>query len=147
MAGHRPFMCPSGAVPAAARKAPTIAIVGNGGKIRGVISDWHGVLTPPLLDTVRAWVQADGIDWDSYVSVVRQWVAEAYDASGKSNPIHALERGEWSGPEFEQVLARVSPLELGPPVGWPLKFRISSPDPMKVRELAQSFASVLGNRA
>jgi multidrug efflux pump subunit AcrB len=35
-------------------------------------------------------------------------------------------------------------LELGPPVGWPLKFRISGPDPMKVRELAQSFASLLG---
>ena len=44
-------------------------------------------------------------------------------------------------PEFEQVLARVSPLELGPPVGWPLKFRVSGPDPTKVRELAQSFAS------
>jgi multidrug efflux pump subunit AcrB len=49
------------------------------------------------------------------------------------------------GREFEQVLARVSPLELGPPVGWPLKFRISGPDPMKVRELAQSFASLLGS--
>jgi multidrug efflux pump subunit AcrB len=48
-------------------------------------------------------------------------------------------------PEFEQVVSRVSPLELGPPVGWPLKFRISGPDPMKVRELAQSFASLLGN--
>ncbi len=46
--------------------------------------------------------------------------------------------------EFEQVLARVSPLELGPPVGWPLKFRVSGPDPTKVRELAQSFASLLG---
>ena len=32
-------------------------------------------------------------------------------------------------PEFEQVQPRVSPLELGPPVGWPLKFRISGPDP------------------
>ena len=32
-------------------------------------------------------------------------------------------------PEFEQVQRRVSPLELGPPVGWPLKFRISGPDP------------------
>ena len=47
-------------------------------------------------------------------------------------------------PEFEQVLARVSPLELGPPVGWPLKFRVSGPDPTKVRELAHSFASLLG---
>ena len=42
------------------------------------------------------------------------------------------------------MLARVSPLELGPPVGWPLKFRVSGPDPTKVRELAHSFASLLG---
>jgi multidrug efflux pump subunit AcrB len=47
-------------------------------------------------------------------------------------------------PEFEQVQPRVSPLELGPPVGWPVKFRISGSDPAKVRELAQSFASLLG---
>ena len=48
-------------------------------------------------------------------------------------------------PEFQQVVSRVSPLELGPPVGWPLKFRVSGPDAGKVRELAQTFASVLGN--
>jgi multidrug efflux pump subunit AcrB len=47
-------------------------------------------------------------------------------------------------PPFEQVLARVSPLELGPPVGWPLKFRISGPDPTTVRDLARSFAALLG---
>jgi multidrug efflux pump subunit AcrB len=47
-------------------------------------------------------------------------------------------------PEFEQVMSRVNPLELGPPVGWPLKFRVSGPDGAKVRELAQSFASLLG---
>jgi multidrug efflux pump subunit AcrB len=47
-------------------------------------------------------------------------------------------------PEFEQVLARVSPLELGPPVGWPLKFRVSGPDPTQVRDLAHGFASLLG---
>ena len=32
----------------------------------------------------------------------------------------------------------------GPPVGWPLKFRISGPDPVKTREIAQSFAQLLG---
>jgi multidrug efflux pump subunit AcrB len=48
-------------------------------------------------------------------------------------------------PEFEQVMSRISPLEQGPPVGWPLKFRVSGPDPDKVRELAHSFASLLGN--
>ena len=48
-------------------------------------------------------------------------------------------------PEFEQVMSRVSPLELGPPVGWPLKFRVSGPDPTKVRELGHDFAALLGN--
>lgn len=47
-------------------------------------------------------------------------------------------------PEFEHVMSRISPLELGPPVGWPLKFRISGPDAMKVRDLAQSFGALLG---
>jgi multidrug efflux pump subunit AcrB len=47
-------------------------------------------------------------------------------------------------PEFEQVQPRVNPLELGPPVGWPLKFRISGPDAAKVREIAQNFAAVFG---
>jgi multidrug efflux pump subunit AcrB len=57
----------------------------------------------------------------------------------KQRILAALQR-----PEFEQVQPRISPLELGPPVGWPLKFRISGPDPAKVREIAQDFASLLG---
>ncbi len=44
-------------------------------------------------------------------------------------------------------MARVTPLELGPPVGWPFKFRVSGPDPVKTRELAQAFAQVLGQNA
>ena len=46
--------------------------------------------------------------------------------------------------EFDGLMARVTPLELGPPVGWPLRFRVSGPDPTKTRELAQAFAQVLG---
>lgn len=45
---------------------------------------------------------------------------------------------------FENALIRVSPLELGPPVGWPLKFRVSGPDVYKVRALALEFAGVMG---
>lgn len=45
---------------------------------------------------------------------------------------------------FEDALIRISALELGPPVGWPLKFRISGDDPAKVRELALSFAGDIG---
>jgi multidrug efflux pump subunit AcrB len=45
---------------------------------------------------------------------------------------------------FDDVMARVTPLEMGPPVGWPLKFRVSGPDADKTRGFAQRFAEVLG---
>jgi HAD superfamily hydrolase (TIGR01509 family) len=77
----------------------------NGTKFRGVITDWGGVLTTPILATVQAWIQADGIDWNSYRTVMRTWLSDAYDLNGSRNPVHALERGECSGAEFEQALA------------------------------------------
>jgi putative hydrolase of the HAD superfamily len=82
-----------------------IVSVVNGAELRGVITDWGGVLTTPILTTVQAWIQADGIDWDSYRTVMRAWVFDAYDANSGANPIHALERGECSGAEFERLLA------------------------------------------
>ncbi len=77
----------------------------NGAKFQGVITDWGGVLTTPILTTVRAWIQADGIDWNSYRTVMRAWVTDAYGPGSIRNPVHALERGEYTGPEFEQILA------------------------------------------
>src|ERR1700757_2020195 len=44
-------------------------------------------------------------------------------------------------------MPKIGPLEEGPPVGWPLKFRVSGPEPEKVRDYAQSFASLLGSTA
>jgi putative hydrolase of the HAD superfamily len=79
--------------------------VDNDGELRGIITDWGGVLTTPILTTVRAWIKADGIDWVSYRDVMQPWVSQAYDSDGRPNPIHALERGECSGAEFEQILA------------------------------------------
>jgi putative hydrolase of the HAD superfamily len=79
--------------------------VDNGRELRGVIADWGGVLSAPILTSVRAWIDADGIDWESYRAVMRPWVSQAYDIDGAANPIHALERGECSGAEFERVLA------------------------------------------
>jgi putative hydrolase of the HAD superfamily len=79
--------------------------VDNGGDLRGVITDWGGVLSTPILTAVRAWIEADGIDWESYRTVMRPWVTQAYDVNGAENPVHALERGECSIAEFEQILA------------------------------------------
>ncbi|GEM_PF-166712 len=101
-AGH--VTAREGGIPPLARHAPKIAIVVNGTEYRGVITDWGGVLTTPIMTTVRAWIQADGIDWDSYLTVMRAWISEAYGLGGR-NPVHALERGECSGPEFERILA------------------------------------------
>ncbi|MDN3568986.1 efflux RND transporter permease subunit [Paeniroseomonas aquatica] len=38
--------------------------------------------------------------------------------------------------EFPQAVARVYPLELGPPVGWPLQYRVTGPEVDRVREIA-----------
>jgi epoxide hydrolase-like predicted phosphatase len=91
-----------------------------------VIIDWGGVLTQPIGDTVRAWIAADQIDWDTYIAVVGPWLTEAYDAAATPaaaqpaaaarppaahltadgvNPVHALERGECTVVEFERLLA------------------------------------------
>lgn len=45
--------------------------------------------------------------------------------------------------DFPNVSGRVSPLELGPPVGWPLQYRVRGPEPDKVREIALRVAQVM----
>lgn len=47
------------------------------------------------------------------------------------------------GEGFPEVTSRVMPLEMGPTVGWPLKYRVVGPDPSRVRELALSLASIV----
>jgi putative hydrolase of the HAD superfamily len=74
-------------------------------RLRGVITDWGGVMTGPILRTVDAWLEAEQIDGDSYREVMRPWVARAYGADAKDSPIHALERGEIRDEEFERLLA------------------------------------------
>ena len=45
--------------------------------------------------------------------------------------------------EFPSVVGRVYPLELGPPVGWPLQYRVSGPDIGQVRDIAFQLAKVV----
>ena len=45
--------------------------------------------------------------------------------------------------DFPEVVARLSALELGPPVGWPLQYRVSGPDPQKVSDIAYGVAQVV----
>jgi multidrug efflux pump len=47
--------------------------------------------------------------------------------------------------DFPGIVGRVYPLELGPPVGWPLQYRVSGPDPGQVREIAFQVAEAIGS--
>jgi multidrug efflux pump len=42
--------------------------------------------------------------------------------------------------KFPSVVTRVSPLGLGPPVGWPIQYRVSGPDVAQVRDIALQLA-------
>jgi multidrug efflux pump len=67
-----------------------------------------------------------------------------------SNDIEARERLQ---PRLEQLLAerfpevvgRVSPLELGPPVGWPLQYRVVGPDPTELRDIAMQLGDLVAD--
>jgi multidrug efflux pump subunit AcrB len=45
--------------------------------------------------------------------------------------------------EFPDLVSRVSTLELGPPVGWPIQYRVSGPEIAQVREIALKLAQVV----
>jgi multidrug efflux pump subunit AcrB len=45
--------------------------------------------------------------------------------------------------KFPDVVSRLSALELGPPVGWPLQYRVSGPEPARVRDIAYKLSDVI----
>ena len=45
--------------------------------------------------------------------------------------------------EFPEAVGRVAPLELGPPVGWPVRYRVSGEDEVQVREIARQVAGLM----
>jgi multidrug efflux pump subunit AcrB len=47
--------------------------------------------------------------------------------------------------KLPSIVSRVSPLELGPPVGWPVQYRVSGPDLAQVRMIALQLGQVLGS--
>jgi len=75
------------------------------GVLRGLIVDWGGVLTNDLSAVMDAWARDGGIDMDVYASIMRDWLGEPYGLEAVVNPIHALERGEMTVPDFEARLA------------------------------------------
>jgi multidrug efflux pump subunit AcrB len=72
-----------------------------------------------------------------------QFVIVAKDFAARERLQNKLE--QVLAEQFPDVVARVSPLELGPPVGWPLQYRIIGPDKDEVRRLALEFAQLLAS--
>jgi multidrug efflux pump subunit AcrB len=72
-----------------------------------------------------------------------QFVVVAKDLEARERLHDKLEKA--LAEQFPEVVARVSPLELGPPVGWPLQYRVSGPDKDEVRRLAMDLANVVGS--
>ena len=66
-------------------------------------------------------------------------VTKGYDV--RAQVIARLEKA--LAKDFDALMTRVTPLELGPPVGWPLKYRVSGPDPLKTREVAHALARLI----
>jgi putative hydrolase of the HAD superfamily len=83
--------------------------------VRGLLVDWAGVLTSALSGSLRRWAELDGVDYDAYYAAVLEWVAQD-PVEAKLNPIHALERGQMTVPDFERKLAGVLRRRDGSPV-------------------------------
>ena len=49
--------------------------------------------------------------------------------------------------QLPSAIVRVSPLELGPPVGWPVQYRVSGPDAAEVRATALKLGQAMGENA
>ena len=70
-----------------------------------------------------------------------QLVVVAKDLAARDRLRRRLERRLANS--FGDITTRVSPLELGPPVGWPLKYRITGTDNARVRQAADQLAAVI----
>jgi putative hydrolase of the HAD superfamily len=71
----------------------------------GLVVDWGGVLTERLDLAVRAWAEQERIDFEHYLEAMRRWFTPEEQLEAEINPIHALERGEMTVPDFEARLA------------------------------------------
>ena len=74
-------------------------------KPTALIVDWGGVLTNGLDHMLTNWTGQENIDLDVYYKVFNEWLGPEVEKELRINPIHALEKGEMSVPDFEVELA------------------------------------------
>lgn len=86
---------------------------GDGRAVDAVVFDFGGVLTVPVRNSTEQWLAGEGIVMDSYRAVMREWLVG--DAA-LGSPVHRLETGELTEPEFERALAARLVTSNGAPV-------------------------------
>jgi len=74
---------------------------------------------------------------------IAQLVVVAKDLASRNRLQQQI--GDILSQQFNDIVARVYPLELGPPVGWPVKYRVSGPDYAKVQQFAQTLATQIAH--
>ena len=70
-----------------------------------------------------------------------QQVIVAKDVAGRQRLQAKLEK--LLSEDFPGLVTRVYPLELGPPVGWPIQYRIVGPDVDRLRDLSTGLANIV----
>lgn len=85
-------------------------------ELRALIVDYGGVLTSSLHETMQTFCADDEVDLATFRRVMRDWLGESYGTEAEVNPVHALERGELTVPDFEHELARRLTTHDGRPV-------------------------------
>jgi epoxide hydrolase-like predicted phosphatase len=75
-------------------------------ELRALVVDYGGVLTEPLADAMGQWCAAEGVDPAEFGRVMKDWLGTSYGDAALDNPVHALERGEMTIPDFEHELAQ-----------------------------------------
>jgi multidrug efflux pump subunit AcrB len=70
-----------------------------------------------------------------------QIVVMSKDLAGRERLQESL--SDWLTETFPEAIVRISPLELGPPVGWPVQYRVSGPDVEVVRARALELAGIM----
>jgi putative hydrolase of the HAD superfamily len=70
-------------------------------QVEAVLFDYGGVLTTPVRNAIAAWLERDRIDPASFSRALKRWLSRS---APPGTPIHRLELGELSGPEFNLLL-------------------------------------------
>lgn len=70
-----------------------------------LIVDWGGVLTNGLDHMLSKWTENENIDLQVYYEVFNKWLGPEVEQELRINPVHALETGQMSVPDFDLKLA------------------------------------------